>query len=83
MTYLLITFCSSMKHSKYFSFVDTKIVGTVSSATDCTLLQSDVDSIRGCSVANNIIRSTAKLFIIFTVKINYLNSTGRLINISY
>jgi len=39
--------CSSMKHSKYFSFVDTKIVGTVSSATDCTLLQSDIDFIRG------------------------------------
>jgi hypothetical protein len=39
--------CSSMKHSKYFSFVDIKFVGTVSSATDCTPLQPDIDSIRG------------------------------------
>jgi hypothetical protein len=39
--------CTSMKHSKYFSFFDIKIVGTVNSATDCTLLQSDIDSIHG------------------------------------
>jgi hypothetical protein len=39
--------CSSMKHSKYFSFVYIKIVVTVSSATDCTLLHSDIGSIRG------------------------------------
>jgi len=39
-----------MKHSKYFSFFDIKIVGTLSSATDCTLLQSDIDSIRGWCV---------------------------------
>jgi len=59
-----------MKHSKYFSFFDIKIVGTLSSATDCTLLQSDIDSIRGWCVANNIIRSTEKFFIKFIGKIN-------------
>jgi len=37
---------SSMTHSKYFSFFDIKIVGHRSCATDCTLLQSDIDSIR-------------------------------------
>jgi len=36
-----------MKHSKYFSFFDIKIVSTVNSATDCTHLQSNIDSIRG------------------------------------
>jgi len=61
--------CSSMKHSKYFSFFDIKIVGNLSSATDCTLLQSDIDSIRGC-VANNIIHSAEKFFIAFRRKIN-------------
>ena len=44
---LIKDLCSFMKHSKYFSFFDIKIVGTLSSATDCTLLQSDIDSIRG------------------------------------
>jgi len=63
-------FYSSMKHSKYFSFFDIKIVGTLSSATDCTLLQSDIDSIRGWCVAKNVIRSTEKFFITFTGKIN-------------
>jgi hypothetical protein len=62
--------CSSMKHSKYFSFFHIKIVSTVNSATDCTLLQSDIDSIRGWCVANNIIRSAEQFFIAFTGKIN-------------
>jgi hypothetical protein len=34
--------CSSTNHSKHWLLVDIKIVGTVSSATDCTLLQPDI-----------------------------------------
>ena len=37
----------SLRHSIYCLFVDIEIVGTVSCATDCTLLQSDIDSIPG------------------------------------
>jgi hypothetical protein len=61
-----------MKHLKYFSFFDIKIVSIVNSATDCTLLQSDIDYIRGCCVANNIIRGAEKFFITVTGKINEL-----------
>jgi len=38
--------CISIKNSKYFSSVDIKIVGTVICAPDCTLLHSDIDSLR-------------------------------------
>lgn len=50
-----------MMHSKYSSFVDIKIVGTVSSATDCTHIQSDIESICGWCAANNIIHNTDKI----------------------
>ena len=46
---------------KYSLFVDIEIVGTLSCAPDCTLLQSDIDSIPGWCVANNIIRSSDKI----------------------
>jgi hypothetical protein len=32
-----------IKDSRYFLFVNIKIVVTISCATDCTLLQSDID----------------------------------------
>jgi len=38
--------CNSVKHSKYFLFPDTiKIAHSISSATNSTLPQSDIDSI--------------------------------------
>jgi hypothetical protein len=39
--------CNSIKHYRYLFADDTKIYRNVSSAFDCTLLQSDIDSIRG------------------------------------
>jgi len=63
--------CISIKHSKYFLFVYVKIVGTIISATDCTLFQSYIDSLCGWCVANNIMRSTDKIRIFtFTEKTN-------------
>jgi hypothetical protein len=48
-TYLYITaLYNSIKHPKYLLFADTiKIAHPISSATDSTLPQSDIDCIRG------------------------------------
>jgi hypothetical protein len=35
-------FCSCTNHSKHWLLIDIKIIGTVSSETDCTLLQPDI-----------------------------------------
>jgi len=52
--YLFITvLCNSIKPSKYFLFADTiRIALSISSATDSTLLQSDIDSIHGGCAAD-------------------------------
>ena len=48
--------CSSVKHSKYFLSADTiKIAHSISSATDSTLPQSDIDSIHGQCAADLIL----------------------------
>jgi hypothetical protein len=46
MVYILMTIAVLLINQKIL-FIDIKIVGTVSSATECTLLQSDIDSLRG------------------------------------
>jgi len=51
----------SIRHSIYCLFVDIEIVCTVSCATDCTLLKSDIDCIPGWCVTNNIIGSNDKI----------------------
>jgi hypothetical protein len=56
--YLFIYFCicNSVNHSKYFLFADTiKIARSISSATDSTLPQSDIDSIHGQRAADLIL----------------------------
>jgi len=56
-TYLFITaLCNSIKHPKYPLFADTiKIARSISSATDSTLPQSDIDSIHGRCAADLIL----------------------------
>jgi len=56
-TYLFITvLCNSVKHSQYFLSADTiKIARSISSATDSTLPQSDIDSIHGRCAADLIL----------------------------
>jgi hypothetical protein len=55
--HLFITIlCNSIKDSKYILFADTmKISRYISSATDSTLPQSDIDSIQGWCAANLIL----------------------------
>jgi hypothetical protein len=55
--YLFITvLCNSIKHPKYILFADTiKIAHSISSATDSTLPQSDIDSIHGRCAADLIL----------------------------
>jgi len=48
--------CNSIKHSKYFLYADTiKIAHSISSATDSTLPQSDIDSIHSRCAAGLIL----------------------------
>jgi hypothetical protein len=72
--------CNFINHSRYFLFAnDIKIVCTVSSATDCTLLQSDTDSIRGCCAAKCMKHNTDKTRVItFTRKTNAINYNYKL-----
>ena len=50
--YTINGICNSIKHFRYLFAGDIKIYRTVRSAVDCTLLQSDIDSIRGWYAAN-------------------------------
>ena len=61
-TYLFITvLCNSIKPSKYFLFADTiRIALSISSATDSTLPQSDIDSIHGRCAADFMEHGTEK-----------------------
>ena len=58
--YITNDLCNSIKHSRCLFADDIKIYRTVSSAIDCTLLKSDIDSIRGWCAANCMIRNTDK-----------------------
>jgi len=53
-TYLFINvLCNSVRHPKYVLFADTvKTARSISSVTDCTLPQSDIDSIHGQCAAD-------------------------------
>jgi len=61
-------FCNSIKHSRHLFADDIKIYRTVSSAVDCTLLQSDTDSIRGWCAANCMILNIDKTPVITFTK---------------
>jgi hypothetical protein len=52
-TYLFIILrCNSIKHSKYFCLPTLQVSRSISSATDTTLPQSDIDSVRGRRAAD-------------------------------
>ena len=54
--FIYYSICNSIKHSKYFLFADTlTIAHSISSATDSTLPQSDIDSIHGRCAADLIL----------------------------
>jgi hypothetical protein len=79
-TYLFITvLCNSVKHSKYFLFADTiKIACSISSATDSTLPQSDIDFIRGQCAAEFMKLNADETKVRSTMLITYfLNQTKR------
>jgi hypothetical protein len=57
--------CDSVKHSRYLLFADDIIIyRAISSPEDCTLLQSDIESIRGWCSANYMQLNTAKTKVI-------------------
>ena len=55
--HLFITvLCNSVKNPKYFLFADTiKIVNSISSAIDSTLLQPNIDSFHSQCAADSIV----------------------------
>lgn len=80
LTYVINDLCWSIKHSTYFLFADDiKIFRTVKSATDCTLLESDDDSIRDWCAANCTKINIDKIgVIIFKRKIISINDDYKL-----
>jgi hypothetical protein len=46
--------CNAINNSRYYLFADIKIFHTIKSPYDCSLLQSDIDSVIGCCTANFI-----------------------------
>ena len=80
-TYLFINvLCNSVQHPKYVLFADTvKTARSISSVTDSTLPQSDIDSIHGQCAADFMNLNTDETKFGSTILTMYfLNQTKRL-----